>query len=434
MLVSLDFLKNVLSGFKKDIDKSISDAQDSKKIEPSDNDLPIVNLTGSIPVDKTELFCELDYSSLTDSFHAYVKIKVQGGISTKFRKKNFAIELFSDKGTLIPLVKEFKSWGKQNEYVLKANYIDHLHSRNIVCANLWADIVRSREDFNSLPEELRNSPNMGAVDGFPIKLYANGEYQGIYTWNIPKKDWLFNMEKNNPKHAAVQGNVNDLGNESLMNNTCNFGTLWNGKDGWSFEAGIENDNVVNSFNKIIQAVLDIFNANPERLPECKSKLEEVLDIRSFIDYCVFQNTIFGIDSFGNNIMFITYDMKKWYVTAYDMDSTFNLNYDGIMLKGQGFLPYDSLIQFSRLIHLAYTIYSQEIIDTYKRLSRTSLSYANVISKFEKFLAVVNDDIRIEDIIPYPEIPSAIENTFDYLRNYYNDRLKCLDVFFNKMEV
>ena len=41
-----------------------------------------------------------------------------------------------------------------NKYVLKANWIDHTHARNIVSANLWSQIVASREDYDTLPEEL----------------------------------------------------------------------------------------------------------------------------------------------------------------------------------------------------------------------------------------------------------------------------------------
>lgn len=561
MLVSLDFLKNVLNGFKKDIEQDINTLKNVGKIEPSDTDIPIVNLNGSIPINKNEVFCVLDYSSLTDSFRAYAKIKIQGNISTSFPKKNFSIELYSDESTLIPFNKEFKNWGAHNEYVLKANWIDHLHARNIASANLWADIVRNRNDFDSLPKEYKNSPNMCAIDGFPIKVYANGEYQGIYTWNIPKKTWMFNMDKSNPNHVVLQGNVNDLGDYSREFNPCNFNVLWDGKDSnssWTIEEGNESDTLTTSFNKITKSLMaiddsdvynypvnitytdfgefadingaylaskdlnndeiDIFNelivgniydilwdgvsykctcmsesqlegsyyfgnlsiANPsfENTGEpfiimyqfvspvllgvvttdegtthtftisnkeavnnelksiiASSGLEDVLDIQSAINYFIFQNVIFGHDNFGNNLLFLTYDMNKWYMTAYDMDSTYDLNYDGTILNQvNGILPDDGLNKFSLLFSILNSFYKNELTATYKELRKSVLSYSNIISKFEKILSVIDDDVRIEDTIPYPEIPSVTENTFVNLKKYLKARLEMLDRYFDGMEV
>ena len=436
MLVSLEFLKNVLNGFKKDIEQDINISRNIGKIEPSDTDIPIVNLNGSIPTNRNEVFCVLDYSSLTDSFRAYAKIKIQGRISTSFPKKNFAIELFSDEGTLIPFNKEFKNWGAHNEYVLKANWIDHLHARNIASANLWADIVRNRSDFDSLPDEYKNSPNMCAIDGFPIKVYANGEYQGIYTWNIPKKTWMFNMDKSNPNHVVLQGNANDLGDESKAINPCNFNTLWDGEDSdssWTIEEGKASEALTNSFNRIPEALMQIANYGTG-----KENLENALDIQSAINYLIFQEVLFGIDGLGNNLMLITYDLKKWYLSAYDMDSTLDLNYDGTMLKNPNgmLLNGDGLNKFSFLFACLSLseIYRDRFVSTYKELRKSVLSYSNIISKFEKIVSVIDDDVRIEDTVPYPEIPSVTENTFVNLKKYLKARLEMLDRYFDGMEV
>lgn len=89
---------------------------------------------------------------------------------------------------------DFKGWGKQRKHVYKANWIDLSHARNVVSARLWADVVKSRADYELLPELLRTSPNQGAVDGFPVKVYSQGIYQGRYTLNIPKDAWMANMD------------------------------------------------------------------------------------------------------------------------------------------------------------------------------------------------------------------------------------------------
>ena len=63
-----------------------------------------------------------------------------------------------------------------NKFVLKAHWIDHSHVRNVGTAKIWGKIVKSRSDYDSLPEELRNAPNNGATDGFTVKVFCNGVY------------------------------------------------------------------------------------------------------------------------------------------------------------------------------------------------------------------------------------------------------------------
>jgi hypothetical protein len=83
--------------------------------------------------------------------------------------------MFEDEARSIKLKKDF-GWGKTNKYVLKANWIDYSHARNIVCANVWSEMIKNRDDYNDLPVELRESPNNGAIDGFPVFVYYNNIY------------------------------------------------------------------------------------------------------------------------------------------------------------------------------------------------------------------------------------------------------------------
>ena len=179
--------------------------------EPRDNDIPKVFINGNIPTTKDNVLATLSYISKTLSFDCYIKIKCQGTSSMKYPKKNFTISLFEDEARTIKLKKNFLDWGKQNKFCLKANWIDLSHARNVVSARLWGDIVKSREEYNALPELLRTSPNQGAIDGFPIKVYANGVYQGRYTWNIPKDKWMTNMDDELDTHCILCGENYDGG-------------------------------------------------------------------------------------------------------------------------------------------------------------------------------------------------------------------------------
>jgi hypothetical protein len=156
-------------------------------------DVPRVYFTGPLPTTKDDVLAEMTYVSKTETFHCYITIKCQGTSSMSYPKKNFTIKLFQDTDRTIKLKKDFMGWGPQNKFCLKANYIDCTHARNIICARLWSDACSTRENLN---ERLAAAPNNGAIDGFHIKVYSNGVYQGLYTWNIPKDGWMFDMEDN----------------------------------------------------------------------------------------------------------------------------------------------------------------------------------------------------------------------------------------------
>jgi hypothetical protein len=190
-------------------------------VEPAYNDVPKVYISGTIPESKDEVLAELVYISKTDSFRSYIKIKCQGNSSMAYNKKNFTIKMYEDEDRKVKLKKNIKGWGDNNKFVLKANWIDYSHARNIVSARLWSRMVAARPDYNTLPEELRTSPNNGAVDGFPVFVYCNGIYWGRYTWNLAKDDLQGYMEKASHIHRLRKHGMDDVFDYTFQLDTCN---------------------------------------------------------------------------------------------------------------------------------------------------------------------------------------------------------------------
>ena len=158
---------------------------DDVSVEPAEDDIPKVFFGGALQQTKDAAVVPFRYISKTQDISGYAEIKAQGNSSMSYPKKNQTVKLFRDADCTEKLKVDFKGWGAQNKHVYKANWIDLSHARNVVSARLWADVVKSRAGYENLPELLRTSPNQGAVDGFPVKVYAAGVYQGRYTLNIP---------------------------------------------------------------------------------------------------------------------------------------------------------------------------------------------------------------------------------------------------------
>lgn len=426
ILITTESLKHILPVLEDNIiDKAKYESP--KAVEPLDDDIPMVFITGTIPDSKNYVSGELEYVSKTTRFKAYTLIKLQGTSSLALPKKNFTINLYKDENHNVKLNKEFKNWGAHNNFVLKADYIDILHARNVVCAKLWNKVVASRPDYDTLPEGLKNSPNNGAIDGFPVKVYINGEYQGLYNWTIPKCEWMVGMNSVDTNHMLLSAEFNDNIDVTYQNNPCNFNTLWDGnKNYFDVEVGTLNEEVIFSLNTVISAVSNGDSA----------ALEQSLDIKGAIDYFIFQEIILGTDGLAKNMLLATYDMVKWYLIAYDMDSTFDLDWEGDILdwydSDMPGTPYNN--RYSSLLQYIRDNYHDEYVKRYIELRKSVLSYSSIIEEFEKYIGIFGDDLYIQDTVVYPDIPSATSNNLSELRTFVKDRLAYLDSVYMEVSV
>lgn len=69
------------------------------------------------------------------------KVKVQGSSSQAYPKKNYTLTFERPVNF---------GWGAQKKYVVKANWVDFSHVRNVVCARLWGDVRQTRIVSNDL--------------------------------------------------------------------------------------------------------------------------------------------------------------------------------------------------------------------------------------------------------------------------------------------
>ena len=393
----------------------LSDLTPKTILEPEALDIPKVFINGVIPTTKDDVNAELTYISKTLTFHAYITIKCQGTSSMKYPKKNFTIKLFEDAERSQKKKIGFKDWGKQNKFCLKANWIDISHARNIVSARLWGDVVKSRSNYNELPELLKTSPNQGAIDGFPIKVYANGIYQGRYTWNIPKDAWMTNMDDKLNTHCILCGENYDSG--------CFRAPALINESDWSDELHSScPDNIKTRWNEVINFVI---NSTDD---EFKTNLGNYFDILSLLDYDLFGLAICGSDSFGKNQIYMTYDGNKWIASMYDLDTTWGMYWNGETLVAADYArtKFEDYVNgrlgnllYHRLEQLFYT----ELQDRWEELKSGPMSMVNIITRFEDFMQSTTSDLIKEDYASttaggaYSGIPSVAKNNLPQIRNF-----------------
>jgi hypothetical protein len=386
------------------------------KFDPTEYGLPVLKITGD-----TSAMTKNDAVTLTYEYQKLsgtCDVKWQGSSSIKWPKKNYTIKFD----------KEFEAhtgWGAQKKYCLKANYIDFSHARNIVNAKLWGQIVKSRKKAN---EDFNKLVNAGAVDGFPICMFINDEYQGLYTFNIPKDGWLFGM-KDNPNQAVVcAGGADDTSAVRFRKADVVLDT------DFDLEYTLDENNtgwIKTSLDTMIAACI---NSNGTDLD---TTLAELLDWDSVIDYIIFTTLQNGFDGLFKNYLLATYNGSKWYFSAYDMDSTYGLYWDGTCFVKTN-EPYNnraSIGEFCRLnraMELVKLYKKDELKARYAELRADILSEDNVATEFNNFIGSIPKALYDKECTIWKSLPSTSTNNVHQILDFYRKKCIAIDTEINSL--
>lgn len=339
----------------------------------------------------------------------YCSMKWQGESSQSYPKKNYTLKFFYDaphsrkeKVDLLPLGLT------KSKFVIKANWIDRSQARNIVSCRLWGQMVKSRHA--APPELLASAPNWGAINGYPIKLYVNGDFHGLYTFNIPKDEDLFSMDAENPLHCVVCGdnNANTNDNAAAFRSTV-IGTNWELEvpDTWqTYEEEVEGQTVTHAVkDKLSDTIAFVINATDEEFIE---GLNDHIDVESAIDYFLLMFIDRGVDSAARNLILLTYDGgNKWYCSAYDKDMTWgvantgNAAYIADTPCPGGYNNTNSLL-WERLVEC----FGDEIWERWQELKTTTLSPDYIKAEFDYFWKNITDADYEADVEEWPTMPQA----------------------------
>ena len=331
-------------------------------------------------VDEIKIYFK--YESNSDeiaSFECTAKIKVQGATSAGFPKKNFTIKLYKD-DTFNKKNKVDFGWGDENKYCMKANWVDFSHARNIIGAKMFAEVAASRSNLN---ENLLNAPNYGVIDGFPILVYLNGEFHGLYTMNIPKDSWMFGMDGDETTQEALL--MADQWSESIgLRQEIGSGSFedW----GWELEYASTEDTDTTWVKDSMNTLIRLLNCgNNARI---KAELHHHLDIEAAIDNMLFTYFINAADNKAKNILWATYDGKIWIPSMYDMDGSYGMYWNGEPTTNNTYPSINSNGTFNIPGNKMYTVliecFPDEVEARWAYLRQGILTIENTKSYFDAF--------------------------------------------------
>ena len=371
--------------------------------------LPTLYLVGDTSAMTKDVEANLDWYYKGNS--GKCTLKWQGSSSIAYSKKNYTIKFSSN-------VDFEKGWGAHKKYNLKANYIDFTESRNVVSAKLWGAIVKSRTVQNPYLYDL---PNGGATDGFPMIVVLNDEYLGLFDMNIPKDKWMFNMTG-----SATHEGLLSAENHSDPTRFKATITEQELRAGTSFEVEYAPDEsdigwMATSVSQAISAVMSATSASDA------DTINQYIDLESVIDHYIFACLIGGTDITDKNYLLATYDGTKWYMSEWDLDTTFGNHWTGGSYNPANTFPtFADYAAQSDLMKYIYTYQKPALKARYTALRASTMSESNVMRQFYNFAAVIPKGLKDIDFKKYPLLPTTDTGTVAQAVEWYSQRCKVLD--------
>lgn len=367
-------------------------------------------------------------------------LKWQGRGSLNFPKKNFTLAKI--KKASDPTIEGYDfgwgNWGTQKKYCLKGNYLDPSMANNLTGAKLWGDLAADHSE--TYPAQLVSSPNYGTVDGFPIVLFINGEYQGVYNLNVPKDKWMADMSLATGTHECIVCS-------DASTDTCGWAalaeTLEDLQTGWCLEElskGIterEGEDeytgvALHALNQAIQAVIDAYDSHNH---DWEQTVGQYIDIDSAIDFYILRCLIDDRDAMRNNQLMFTYNLAdprdnpetptKWYFIPYDMDMTFgasNLYYSTERLLKIGVNRFSVYATQNRLFYLIYNYSKNRLKARYTALRKNHLAYRNVYYRHGGITAQIPAGLMDYEHTKWPLVPA--DNLMSTVQAMEHYRINC----------
>lgn len=439
--------------------KTPIDWSESSFIQIPEPRFAIANITNidSMPTTKTDnkkAFFEF-WDMQGNYFKKHTILNAQGRSSMRWEKKNISLDLCDDEwiGDETPKVR-FGNWVPQDGFHVKAYYTDVVRGLCPISYKLYEQIVRTRGDKYDRPwkKALIDYSKIGATsksfgnpyvgnydlltdtgarcfpDGFPIAIYLNGKFYGVFALQLKKHRDNYHLNKSTAEHVhldgildegtifngkgnidwsqfevrnpkglyAIGGNKYDadvkqeeIAGDTEVNAWIEAGTLPNGKTIDSkIKKALQMTAKVKKYIlnfaetvptiKSAMATYEASSKSEEDLKALKSVYEKYFDVQNMEDYMIIGDILGNGDGFAGNWQWFTYDGVKWWVGLYDCDLVFGGNWEGKLVSP----PSNRHIDISTNKPNGYVVkyYYDDMKARYKELADNNIiSINNIVS-------------------------------------------------------
>ena len=406
---SVNNIKDALKANGFDV-KTPIDWSESSFIQIPEPRFSIINITNidSMPTtkqDNKKAFLEF-WDMQGNYFKKHAILNAQGNSSMGFPKKNVSVDICDDEWLGEDTSKiRIGKWVPQDSFHMKAYYTDFFRGVGAVSYKLYEQIVLTRGPLYDRPwkkalldmskigttTKSLGNPNVGNYDlltdtgarcfpdGFPVAVYLNGVFYGIFSFQLKKHRDNYHLDKSTAENVHLDGTLNyytifggkdninwgefeirnpkglyaiggnkydadikqeEIAGETEVNSWIADGSLPDGTEITSkikknlqltvkVKKYIQNLSDAVGVIKAAEATYNTSSKTSEDLSTFKKVYEKYFDVENMIDYIIVSDIIKNGDGFSKNWQFFCYDGIKWFVGLYDCDMTFGCEWSYI---------------------------------------------------------------------------------------------------------
>nr|WP_278182347.1 CotH kinase family protein [Escherichia coli] len=361
----------------------------------------------------------------------YSSISVQGDSSAAYAKKNLNIGLYIDDKYDDLFTLKIGDCLPHDEWVFKANWIDHTNLRNLMSYRLWERMMASRDGWpkRDIDNYYVGKTGLDEMDtratgypvGYPCVMYINGDFYGTGALAIGKKKENYNISKNKAEQIMI-----------IMGGWKSITTMYdNAQVTDSDTIEIKAPKTVSEETLGYLQTWDAF-ANLAQA-DFTQQAPEHLDTRNIVDFYLLLAAVGATDLFAGdkakNAIFYTWDGTKWYFGPYDLDTTYGLHYNGTQISyAADSAPKTDGGTFWKKILVTY---ADELAARYAELRDKDIFSVNCLYDIAAGLsAKYTHELDKAEINKWPTKPSLTVTSRDQIFSWFNDRLAYLDNKFN----
>lgn len=258
---------------------------------------------------------------------------IQGTSSLQYVRKNYTIWLKDEYGS--DMYYNPYGTGSKPDYVfcLKCDYVESSHANNTGVAKFVNDCLYDTKT----PMQLADSNCRTAINGFPIEVYMNGEYLGVYNFNHDRysyQSYGYDYKKN----------PNMLVYEINSNSNTSAGAFYRYGDNEESSANVSE---LEYYKRDFNLIYGNRTTDSDTYSEIKSLVEwvsiagqdlfretisEHFNKEYLFRYFLMVLFIGAVDSLGKNMKIFTIDGKIWYPQFYDLDTVLGIDNSGLRVN------------------------------------------------------------------------------------------------------
>ncbi|NDV93528.1 hypothetical protein D0T84_01175 [Dysgonomonas sp. 521] len=363
-------------------------------------------------------------------FRKPIILNAQGTSSMAYMVKNLSVD-FTDCKI------KFGNWVAQDSFHIKKYYIDAFRGQCNVSYKLCEQMyqtrpVGERKPYQSVYPSATAYDGTGILkadivnealchpDGFPVVIYVNEEFYGLYALNLKKHRDNYAANKGDSKHIILDGNLslstfwqnNIVWSEFEVRNPKDLIDINGNEYNGDYPKELSNTDV---FSKEVKDnIVRLSNALPTFSGSTtKAEFEQYFDVPFFIDYFVHAQFVYNFDGFAKNWIWCTWDGLKWCPTFYDHDSVFGMHWRGNMVKRNSL---SAILGLENRLpsYWLNQLYKPEIQARYKELRDKGIFTAeNVVNLFNEWVEMIGSDMYKKEFEKWGETPS-------YRKSYINE--------------